>query len=151
MPQVSFTFEPDNPFLLDAQLTKEFRFAADGSLSVSSTVPRWRDGRGAPFAGEGGGGGGSGGGGGGGAGAGAGGEGTGTGTADTASQEQRTRRTRSFFQWFTTSEHLGAAQHDPIADFIRDDLWAGMTRCACVCVCMCARVCLRDGRTFLAA
>lgn len=35
---ISFAFEEGNPFLLDAALTKEFRFTADGSLTVSSTV-----------------------------------------------------------------------------------------------------------------
>jgi hypothetical protein len=89
---ISFAFEDGNPFLVDAALAKEFRFTADGSLSVSSTVPQWRDDRGAPFAAL----------------------GEGSGSA--------AHRTRSFFQWFTTSENL-AAQHDPIADFIRDDLW----------------------------
>ena len=111
---ISFGFSKGNPFLFDATLVKEFRFTPDGSLSVSSTVPRWRDDKGALFTGGDGDGGG-------------GGEGEGEGEGGTSEQGGtgtggRRRGTRSFFQWFTTSENV-AAQHDPVADFIRDDLW----------------------------
>mmetsp|Transcript_23461 Transcript_23461/g.37618 ORF Transcript_23461/g.37618 Transcript_23461/m.37618 type:complete len:344 (+) Transcript_23461:3-1034(+) len=91
---ISVSFEAENPFFEDSTLVKEYRFTEEGVLSVSSTVPQWRGDRGAPFNAK-----------------------DGDPGIDTGAH-----RTKTFFEWFTTSEIL-AAQNDPVADFIRDDLW----------------------------
>ncbi|KAI3462940.1 hypothetical protein Pfo_019603 [Paulownia fortunei] len=92
---ITFNFRP-NPFFEDTKLTKTINFSDEGTLRVTGTTIKWKEGKG-PF----------------------------DGSSDGEKGNKRPLSKQSFFSWFSDNQPQDTSEleQDEVAELIKEDLW----------------------------
>ncbi|KNA20411.1 hypothetical protein SOVF_052350 isoform A [Spinacia oleracea] len=90
---ITFNFSP-NPYFEDTKLIKTFTFLDEGTIKVTATSIKWKEGMGIP-----------------------------NGLDTEKKGNKRSHIEESFFSWFSETQHTDDDIHDEVAEIIKEDLW----------------------------